>query len=636
MPSSLDRRWLASAAIVLAIVFFVALNVLVGTALKRARLDLTADGLYTVSAGTKGVLAGIDEPIRLRYFRSQRLESLGPYFATHIKRVDELLDEYARLADGNVIVERYDPEPYSPEEDLAVADGIQGLAIDEAGRLAYFGLVGTNSTDDRKAIPYLAPERAEFLEYDLTRLIADLAEPEKDVVAVIGSLPLEGDAGSRFQPWLVHDLITQVFQVRTISGAIDRLDDDVEILMLVQPTDLDERTRYAIDQFVMRGGRVLAFVDPYAEVAARSLRPATGDAIGALAPLLDAWGIAIDGTTVIGDRVAATRVQTLHQGRQVVTDYLPWLTLGTANVVPDDAVVADLSVLTLRTAGAIEAREGATTTLSPLLLSGPEADRIAVDEIRFAPDPVALLRAFTPTGTPFILAARIGGPVGSAFPEGPPAAVQDQSARAAHRRDAVAPLAAIVVADVDLLADDAWVRTGSVLGQTFTVPSANNGDFVVNALEALAGGAALADLRGRGITVRRFDVLDAMTRAAEDRYLEAEESLLDKIDEIRRRIGELQTRGEDGPILLTAEQQTMIEAQRGELLELRRELRDVQYALRRDVEGLKRRLELLNIWLVPALCGVAAIALAIVRRRRAARVRAADDAGRRGAGEMPA
>lgn len=618
-----DRRTLAIATIVLAAVFFVALNVLAGASLKRARLDVTADGLYTLSEGTKTVLGAIDEPIRLRYYRSKRLEELGPYFASHAKRVDELLEHYARVSNGGLVVERYDPAPFSPEEDLAVADGIQALAFDNAGTLAYFGLAGVNSTDDRKAIPYLAPDRAAFLEYDLTRMVSDLARPEKAIVAVLGALPLQGDARTGFRPWLVMDALEQFFSVRSIGGEIDRIDEDVDILILAQPTDLDEAALHAVDQFVMRGGRVVAFVDPFAEVLSAGRPGGGGGGLDAIAPLLTAWGLAIADDAVVGDRRAATRVRALHNSRPVVSDYLPWLTLERGNFTADDAVSGNLQVIVMKSAGAIRASDDGETVIEPLIQTSPQAAEITVENVRFLPDPVALLRDFEPAGEPLVLAARVSGPVRSAFPDGPPDAVTDEAVRATHLAEPRAPLSAIIIADADLLADETWARQGAVLGQEYAVPTANNADLAVNAVESLAGGAALSGLRGRGITVRRFDVIDEMARQAEDRYRETEEALRARIDAIRAEIGALERRDQDSSLLITAEQQAAIETFRGEMLELRQQLRDVQYALRRDVERLKVRLEIVNIWAVPILVGVLALVLAAVRRRRAARFRAA-------------
>ena len=368
----IDRGRLGLIGIGLAIVLFVSLNLLSGYLFTSSRLDLTEDRLFTLSEGTKQVLGAIDEPVDLRLYYSQQLDELGPYFAGHARRVEELLEEYQRLSGGKLRIERLDPEPFSPEEDLAVAEGLRGLPVNDDGALAYFGLSGRNSTDDSQVIGYLAPERANFLEYDLTKMVYDLSNPDKPVVAVVGDLPLMGGQMNRYQPWRVLEAMYQFFDVRFLGGSQQAIENDVDVVMLAQPNNLDQASLYAIDQFVMRGGRVVAFADPLTESvepAQPGMPPPESKAIETLEPLLAAWGVAIEPGKVVGDRRAAQRVQASVGGRQVVVDYLPWLALDEANLEADDAVVGELSRLTMRSAGAISAREGATTGLEPLIVS---------------------------------------------------------------------------------------------------------------------------------------------------------------------------------------------------------------------------------------------------------------------------
>lgn len=620
----IDRNRLAVGGILLAVVFFLALNSLSNALFAGLGLDLTEDARFTVSDGTEEVLRSIDEPIALRLYVSREIEELGPSYANHAARAGELLDRYAELSGGLVRIERYDPRPFSPEEDLAVADGLQGVALGNAGTQVFFGLAGRNSTDDTRTIPFLAPERANFLEYDLTRLVFDLANPDKPVVALIGDLPLQGSQANQFRPWAVLEPIRQAFDLRTLYGEIDRIDEDVEILLLAQPTELGERTLYAIDQFVLGGGRVLAFVDPLAEsmAPARPGGPPPGSAIQALAPLLDAWGVEIAEDRVVGDFLAAVQVRANHQGRQVVTHFLPWINVEAEQLADDDVVTGSLQQINLRSAGAIRAAEGSSLTIDPLIVSSDEALEIEAARLRGFPDPVGILNESVPTGEVYTLAARIAGPVESAFPEGPPEAVQDETVRAAHRAASDGPANLILVADADLLADRNWIQSGSLLGQGFSLPTANNGDFVVNALDNLRGGEALIALRGRGFARRPFEVIEAMSVAAETRYRAAEQALLNRIAETQAKIGALQQQEQEGGLAPSAEQQETIEAFRAEMIALRQELRDVQFALREEVEALAARVRFLNIWAVPIVIGLIALGLALLRHRRAARFQA--------------
>jgi len=248
---------------------------------------------------------------------------------------------------------------------------------------------------------------------------------------------------------------------------------------------------------------------------------------------------------------------------------------------------------------------------------------IDASELRGQPDPVGLLSRFEPTGESAVLGARVTGPVKSAFPDGPPEAVTDEAKRSAHKAEADAPLNLILVADADLLADRNWIQSGNLLGQRFSVPTANNGDFVVNALDNLSGSEGLIGLRGRGLERRPFEVLNAMEREAEAQYRANEQTLLTKIQETEDQIRELQKQEQAEGVLLTAEQQQAIDQFRTEVLALRQELRGVQHALRQDVEALETRIKVINIWAVPVLVALVAIGLALWRRRRAARFQAA-------------
>jgi ABC-type uncharacterized transport system involved in gliding motility auxiliary subunit len=617
----LDRNRLGALGIALAVVLFFAINILSGALLKSTRLDLTGDKLFTLSEGTKQVLSTMEEPVDLRLYYSSRLDELGPYFSTHAQRIEELLGEYQRLSGGRMHLERLDPQPFSPEEDLAVAEGLEGLPLSGDGTQAYFGLSGRNSTDDIEVIGYLAPERANFLEYDLTRLVHDLANPDKPVVAVLGDLPLMGTQFNQFQPWHVLDAMYQFFDVRFLGGKQEKIDDDVEVLMLAQPHNVDPATLYAIDQFVMRGGRVLAFIDPLAEVMAAGggMNPMAnpeGDAIKALEPLLTAWGITIPDGKVIGDRTAAQRVSAQVGGRQVVVDYLPWLSLDATHLNADDVITGEIRLVNLNSAGSIQARDGATTALEPLVVSSQLSMAIDTEQIRTAPDPARLIAEFAPKGEPFVLAARLTGAAKSAFPDGPPDGVTSD---AEHLAEAKAPLNLVVIADADLLADATWVRQQDLLGQQIVIPMANNGDFAINALDNLAGSEGLISLRGRGLVDRPFEVVRAMEQEAEYKYRAKEQELLAQIEETEAKIRSLKEEEQKSGVILTGAQQEEIENFRGEMIRLRQELRAVQRSLREDVESLSTWIKALNIWAVPILIALLAAGLAWFKRIRATR-----------------
>jgi ABC-type uncharacterized transport system involved in gliding motility auxiliary subunit len=345
-----------------------------------------------------------------------------------------------------------------------------------------------------------------------------------------------------------------------------------------------------------------------------------GDAIGALEPLLAAWGVAIDKDHVIGDRTAAQRVSARINGRQVVVDYLPWLGLDASHLARDDVITGELERINLNSAGAIHGREGATTAIEPLATSSELSMPIPVDSIRTMPDPARLIADFAPSGEAFVLAARVTGPVKSAFPDGPPEGV---TSAAEHLKEAKSPLNLVLVADADLLADATWVRDQDLLGQRVAIPIASNADFAINALENLAGSEGLISLRGRGLTDRPFTVVEGMRQEAEYQFRAKEQELSARLEETEAKVRALKEEEQQSGVILTAAQQQEIEDFRAEMLTLRRELRDVQRSLRENVENLSTRIKALNIWAVPVLIALIAAALAAAQRLRARRAAAA-------------
>ncbi len=618
---TMDRGRLTWIGIGLAVVLFFSLNLLARSAITSTRLDLTSEGIYTLSDGTKEMLSNIQEPVDLRFYYSDSLDEVGAYFSAHAGRVKELLAEYNRLSGGKIRIEYLDPEAFSPEEDLAVAEGVRGLPISNEGDLAYFGISGRNTTDDTEVLAYLAPERADFFEYDLTRMVYDLGNPDKPVVGVLGDLPLMGSQFNQGQPWLVLEAMFQFFDVRFLGGNHKAIDEEVDVLMLAQAENLDLPSLYAIDQFVMRGGRVFAMVDPLAESminGGNQFTPAGGSAILSLEPLFAAWGVTMVEGKVIGDAVTAQQVGARVNGRQAVVKYLPWLGLGEQNFSEGEIVTAALERITLNSAGAIRAREGATTTLEPLLVSSDQAMEIDAEPLKVAPDPAKLIAEFEPSGETYTLAAKVTGPVKSAFPDGPPEGADEELA-AKHLTEAEAPLSLVIVADADMLHDQNWVRQQDMLGQRVALPVANNADFAVNALELLSGSQSLIGLRSRGLSVRPFEVVEQMAQEAEFKYRSKEQELLAQIGETEKNIQALQDEEQQSGVILTAEQQTEIEDFRAEMIGLRQELRGVQRSLRQDVEALATKLKFFNIWAVPLVIALIAIGLALFRQMRALR-----------------
>jgi ABC-type uncharacterized transport system involved in gliding motility auxiliary subunit len=646
MPRFLSsRRSMAIAALICALVLFVAINVIAGHVLTGARLDLTREHLYTLSQGSKNTLAHIDEPITLRFYYSPRLGDEAPSYGVYAQRVREMLEEYAALAKGKIRLEIVNPEPFSPAEDRAVAFGLQGVPIDQGGEQVYFGLAATNSTDDQQTIPFFQPDRERFLEYDLTKLIHGLAVPKKTVVGLITSLPLEGDfmaamQGRPVQPYAIMDQLRQLYEVRTLSTKLDKVDSDVDVLMIVHPQNLSEQTLYAIDQFVLKGGKALVFVDPHSETqAAHASRfnPPGGPTSSNLDKLFAAWGVTLDDGKVAGDRRDARRVNAGTEGRMQALEYVAWLALKEDNLNRDTAITGDLSRINLATAGVLKPSEGAKTTFTPLITTSEDSEEIPVDKVEGFPDVAGLLRDFKSDGKKLTLAAEVVGPADTAFPDGPPKPDQPEkdkdkdkkddakagdtkdpaaAAAAAQIKTAAQPINVVIVADTDILDDRFWVQEQDFFGQRVVLPTAGNGDFVANAIDVLSGGNDLISLRTRGTSVRPFEVVQNIQRAADERYEARAKALEQELKDTQAKIKELQGKeGGAASVTPAAEQSQAIENFRAQMLQTRQQLRQVQLLLRQDIERLKAKLEFFDIAFAPLLVGIAAVILGAWRLR---------------------
>ncbi|HEC16087.1 MAG TPA: hypothetical protein ENI99_05890 [Sedimenticola sp.] len=628
----MNRKILTGTGLAIAVALFLAANIVSNAAFRSFRLDLTDNKLYTLSEGTRNILKGLEEPITLRLYISKKLAARLPTLNSYTVRVRELLEEYQRNAGDKIELLVLDPEPFSEEEDRAVSYGLQGVPIDDSNTIFYFGLAANNSVDDEEIIPFFQPDREEQLEYDLTQLIYKLAHPKKPVVGIISTLPIQGDASAAFmrrhsatQPWIILEQIRQLFSVRMLEKEVEQIPSDVDVLMLVHPRGMSSKTLYAIDQFVLGGGRSLVFVDPYAEA-----QQSEGDPDNPLAAmqaprnseldsLLNAWGLELVAGKVAADMQAAKRIQARLGRRNQVFEYPVWMDLQERHYNKEDIVTQRLGGITLATAGILMAKEGAGTTMTPLLETGEQAMQVDATQLGMFTDPRALLRNYRPGGKRLTLAARISGPVKSAFPDGRPDAGKEE--QAGHLTESKGAVNLIVVADSDLLDDRFWVRVQDFMGRRIAIPTSANGSFVTNALDNLTGSNDLISVRNRGSFARPFTKLDEFRKEAEKRFLEKEQQLQTRLRETEQKLRELQNRKQEGDLLaLSAQQQQEIANFRREKVNIRKELRNVQHELRKDIEHLEGWIKFINIGLVPLLIGLGGIAHGLyrLRRRRAA------------------
>lgn len=613
----------------------IGVNMFADARLANVQLDLTQGHLYTLSSGTKQILAQIKEPITLRLFYSRQLGTAVPSYGAYADHVREMLRDYASRSNGKVRLEFYDPEPFSDVEDRAMGYGLQGVPLDQSGTQVYFGLAGTNQEDDERTIPFFQADRERFLEYDLTKLIYNLSNPKRPVVGVMSSLPLDGNPralmmGDRTaaQPFAAAMLLQQSNTVKTVKTDAQVIDPDIQVLLVAEAQNLSPATLYAIDQFVMRGGKLMAMVDPWSETMAAQPSPSgmpVTDAHSDLKPLFDAWGIEFNPKQVVGDLTGAWRVRGGEGERTQAVNYPAWFNIR-AGINHDDPATADLTQVTVASSGFLAKAPNAKIEFTPLLRTSDRDGLIPLDEVR-TPDPTKVMAGFKPEGGPRVIAARIRGVLTSAF-KGPPPLANGQKRPAnfpAYKAHTDGPANMVVVADSDILADRFWVRVADFFGQQTATPFSDNGPFVANLIGTLTGSDALIGLRSRGDTSRPFTLVAAMQSDAEARYRQTQQALQQHLDAVEKQLRTLRSGGSDNAkqdAVISADQRTAIDAARQDILQTRKKLRAVQLELNRDISRLQTEMRLFTIVLVPALLTLMAIAMGLVQRSRRARARA--------------
>jgi ABC-type uncharacterized transport system involved in gliding motility auxiliary subunit len=635
----------------------VALLVSVGliSALPSIRIDLTEDDLFSLADGTRNIVSGLEEPIELLFFYSESATEDQPQIRSYGTRVQELLREIVIASGGNLVLSIVDPEPFSEEEDLATQYGVQPVPVTQGGQGIYFGLVAVELDNEKdpalrvsETMPLIRPDQEQFLEYEFMQLVTRVANPDLKVVGLLTTLDIDGGfdpmTGQATQQWMITDYIRQLYDLRRIETDTEIIEEDVDILMIVHPEGLSEQALYAIDQHVMRGGETFVFLDPTADsMVSRSER---GSMIPAgmrsdLPGLLEAWGVDYASDKVLTDNTLALRVQ-MGQGSRPVA-HIGMIGANRTALAGDDIITRRLENLNLSSVGALAPRDGATTRFEPLIQSSSDAMLMNASLLEDVLDPSVLFDEFVSANERYTIAARVSGVISSAFPEGRPVrkdaaadaseeetdddndsdeariekASSDSDTIKAHLSQTSGETNILLFADTDVLTDRLWVQVAQFMGQRIPQPYANNGDFVINALDNLSGGADLVSIRSRGRYSRPFERVVKLQREADDRLRTEEAALLERLAETEEQLAALNT-DEGGQLLgqLTPEIQTEIDRFNAELLDTRRSLRDVQFQLTADIEALGSNLKWFNTAAIPMLLTVIALFISLTRARR--------------------
>ena len=408
------RKTYGAGALVALALLFIGVTILITFVLRGARIDLTESNLYSLAPGTQRIVSSLNEPVNLYFFFSQEGSAQSPQLRAYAQRVRELLEEMAQRSKGKLRLSVIDPKPFSEEEDRAAELGLTAVPLTPGGDAIYFGLAGTNSTDGRETIGLFQPDKEEFLEYDVASLIYRLSNAKRATVGLISGLPVDASFDQRtgqMQPgWASIAQLREVLEVRTLQPDGAEIPNDIGVLMIVHPKELSPQALYAIDQFVMRGGKLIAFIDPQAEndnAGQQMGMPPMGGRSSTLGPLLDAWGVQFDPNQIVGDRELGLTVS-LRQG-QAPSQHIAIIGFNRSSMDPKDVTVSALDSINVMTAGALSKKEGATIEFEPLIQSSTNAALLPAAKLMFLPDSESLLDGLTPTGQRYTVAARIHG-----------------------------------------------------------------------------------------------------------------------------------------------------------------------------------------------------------------------------------
>ena len=609
----------------LAIISFLSFNVLNKNFFKNLRFDLTRYNVYTLSDGTKSILKSIKEPLDFKLFYTKQIGDLNPVYQIYYDRVKEILEQYVLLSNNKIKLKILNPKPFSDEEDKAVEYGLQGAEI-MAGVYGYFGLIATNSTDDEEKIIFFQPDRSPFLEYDLSKIVTNLANPNRRIVGLYTDLPMLGtfnplaksETAATAPPWAVYTQMKEFFEIKRIHEKTRSIPDDLELLMLVHPKKIPDRLIYMIDQFVLRGGKLLVFIDPNSET--ESFSPDADQINGSnssyLSELLEKWGVELAKNKVVGDLLSARRVEIGASDQPSVTDYLAWLDIKKDHMDDTHQATSKVQRLTFATSGFLKNnKKNNKINFKRLVWSTTQSMQIDVSEV-ISPDPTTLLRNFVPSNEELTLVAEIKGSFLTNFPDGPPVTNRkDDFDKNKHINESIKPTTLVVLADADMLYDEYWLKyeqSGEVL------PIANNADFTVNLLEYLNGTEDLIGLRGKGVSSVPFIKVEKIQKEAEQKFRSKEQELLEKLNNYQSKLENIQKGSgeEEENTLLTKEENLEIDKFREEMIFVRSELRKVQNALRKDIEKLDSTLKFFNIFLVPILLVIISVVLSFIERRK--------------------
>jgi ABC-type uncharacterized transport system involved in gliding motility auxiliary subunit len=628
---SLATLLYSSAGILVMLAIVIAVNVI--TSVAPVRVDLTREKAYTLSAGTRAVLKKLDTPVKIRFYctQSETASAESVALKSYARGVEDLLQEYRQVAGKNLIVEKFDPQPDSDAEDSARLDGLEPQTLNGNDEF-YLGL-SVGLADERVAIPFLDPSRERQLEYDVTRAIARVFAPDKPTVGVMSSLPVFGapanpmmaETGQSGPPaWTLIEQLKEDFNLKHIELTADKIDDDVKVLLVIHPKDISEPTQYAIDQFILGGGKVIALLDAQSVLDSRQQQNPmmgggpSGGTSSSLDKLLPAWGLAFDTGKVVAD--LDFKLQ-LNGPNHQPTDAPAFLGLNADGINRDDIATGPLDTVWLPLSGAFTGAPVAGLKETVLLHSSTQAE--LVDGMAASMGGESLMENFKPTGVSYALAVRLTGKFKTAFPNGKPGAAGDAAATNAPAADgglkeSRVETSVVLFGDADFASDDFSMRKMDSPFGAMASPLNGNLNLVQNLVEQLAGDSNLIAIRSRATTHHPFTRIEQMEAAAEAQGEARITELQTSLNEAQQRLDELQQQKKDPDqrFILSPEQRAELENFRKKQGEVSRELKQARKDLRREVVSLETHIKWLNILTMPLAVTLAGVTIAVVKRKK--------------------
>ena len=570
--------------------FFLSFNFIINKINFNIGVDFTSTKTFTLSKGTKNVLANIQEPIRIEFIYSREISKNIPIIQNYANQIEGLLSRYVDLAKGKINLETLDPEPYSDQEDYVERFGVQGLPIDQEGSNIYFGLIATNTTDDIEIISFFDPSKAGSLEKQLTDIVYKLNRIEKPTIGILTqvetkspnpNIPLQGE-------YIIFEQLENYYEIKYLSPTAEKFE-NIDLLLVYHPSEISMNTEYAIEQFILRGGKTLLFVDPYFEKDDYSEKSSD------LANVLKTLNINyID--QVILDGAQATRLQT----QQNISDNtslqtllkLNWPEIRTDFINQQEEISNGLSLVRLISPGGLmKLDEESQTTYTSILASSELTMDLNIPEVQ---DPINLINNFNPSGIVYDFAVKVGGDAISSFEN-------FENKYSNHLSQSSENLNVIVFSDADFIRSPYWARVQRFLNSTVIEESSDNGTLVSNIMDVLTGFDDFVDLRNKETPFRPFTVVQKLQAEAEKQYLGQEQELQQKLELALQEIKNLSGGRDNENVQLSDKQMEELALFQLEVEKTRKELREVRRNLNKEIDALANKINVINTFLIPFL-----------------------------------